>query len=213
MSKDQEKKIIVADAEEVARYAAGESNATTAETAAQAGATAPPTPGAGSAESVEPLQAQFAECRDKLLRAQAECANIAKRLNQQHAESLRLAGMGLARDLLAVVDGFERMFSSLDATETNDAVGAGVRLVAELLHKVLRDHGVKAIEAVGKPFDPTRHEAMMEDRHSELPAGTVTAELQRGYTMHDRVLRPVKVAVATAAGEPEEGAEEEKPPS
>ena len=208
----QEKKIVVADAEEVARYAAGESSATTGETAAQAGATAPPAQGAGSAESVEPRQAQFAECRDKLLRAQAECANIAKRLNQQHAESLRLAGMGLARDLLAVMDGFERMFSSLDATEANDAVVQGVKLLAELLHKVLRDHGVRVIEAVGQPFDPTLHEAMMEDRQSELPAGTVTAELQRGYAMHDRVLRPVTVAVATAAGEPEEGAAEEPPP-
>lgn len=198
MSKDQEEKIVLPDADEVAKYAPSGPDAT------------PPPPGDLEArDTPDTLPAQLSECRDKLLRAQAECVNMAKRLNQEHSESLRLAGMGLARDLLAVVDGFERMLGSTSAAAENDPVVQGVRLLAELLQKILRDHGVRAIEAIGQPFDPTQHEAMMQDRESEQPAGTVTAELQRGYTMHDRVLRPARVAVAA----PDEETGADRPPA
>jgi len=153
-------------------------------------------------ETIESLRRQVEEHKDKVLRAQAECANISKRLHQQHAESLKYAGMDLARALLPVVDSFQRTMQSLDAEASeNDPVAQGVRLIAEQLDKVLREHGVEPIAAVGEPFDPKFHEAMMQDRQSDMPPGTVTMEMERGYKKHDRVLRPAKVAVAAASEE------------
>jgi molecular chaperone GrpE len=133
-----------------------------------------------------------------MLRAQAECANITKRLTQDRAEAVKLAGMGLARALLAVLDNFERTLANLREAHAEDPVIAGVKLIADQLAKVLKDHGVEPIESVGKPFDPMYHEALMHDRQAEAPPGTITQELERGYTMHGRVLRHAKVAVGAA---------------
>lgn len=208
MSKDKEKekqeKIVLPDAEEVARYAPPE-----------AGAAAAPTPPAGAVAdggAVGSMEAQLAECRDKLLRAQAECANIAKRLNQQHAESLRLAGMDLARELLPIMDAFERTLSSIESSKADDAISKGIKLMADQFQKVLRLHGVRPIESLGKPFDPKVHQAIMEDHESDLPPGTITVEMQRGYLMHDRVLRAARVAVA-AQPQPESTQEEGQQPA
>ncbi len=202
-------KIVAASAEEVARYSEGAAvpegeGAPPAAEAADAGGES----GASGAEGVsdvereetpESLRAQIEEYKEKLLRAQAECANVSKRLRGHHAESLKTAAMALARDLLAVVDSFERTISSLGEPGADDPVVQGVRLIADQLAAALKAHGVKPIEAVGRPFDPTMHEAMMEDANSDLPPGTVVSELQRGYTMNDRILRPSKVAVSPAA--------------
>jgi len=144
--------------------------------------------------------------RDRLLRSQAECANISRRSREQQTEARRLGGMQVARDLLGVVDKFARTLATLDERPAADPVAQGVRLVAEQLRKVLADAGVKPIEAQGQPFDPHLHEAMLQDPASDLPPGTVSQELERGYVMNDRVLRHAKVAVS-AANESEQGAE------
>lgn len=189
-----EDKITTPTNEEVEKYAA----------AATDDSRTPP----ADADSIESLQRELADCRDKLLRAQAECANISKRLHQQHAESMKLASMGLARDVLNVVDSFGRSLEGLKAAGADVSVLEGVRLIAEQLEKVLRDHGVEPIHATGKPFDPTQHEALMPDYESPEPPGTVTAELVRGYTMHGRVLRPARVTVAAKKPEsPESSAQ------
>ncbi|HUN80383.1 MAG TPA: nucleotide exchange factor GrpE, partial [Phycisphaerae bacterium] len=146
MSKDTHKIAMPSD-EEVAQYS-GEPRSE------ESAAPAPQDP-------IAELQRERDEYKDKMLRAQAECANISKRLNQQHAESLKLAGMGLARDLLPIVDNFERTLASLQDAHADDPVIAGVKLIADQLTKVLKDHGVEPIECVGKPFDPNLHEALM----------------------------------------------------
>jgi molecular chaperone GrpE len=156
-------------------------------------------------DSLSQLQRERDEYKDKMQRAQAECANIAKRLHQQHAESLKLSGMSLARDILPVLDNFERTLANLKDAHAEDPVIAGVKLVADQLTKVLKDHGVEPIEAIGKQFDPSIHEALLHDRQSEELPGTVTQEFERGYRMHDRVLRHSKVAVAAEPpGDPTE---------
>jgi molecular chaperone GrpE len=189
-------KIAMATAEDVARYAPPPEGEPVA---------APAAPASAEAERIAALEKELADCREKLLRAQAECANISRRLQQQHAEDMRLAGKELARALLPVLDNFERTLASLPETSADDPVATGVRLIAREMQKVLRDFGVEAIEAVGRPFDPKCHEALLHDRGSTQPAGTVTQELQRGYRMHDRVLRPARVAVA--------GGDEAAPPA
>ena len=145
------------------------------------------------------LEKERDELKDKLLRAQAECANIAKRLHQQHADSLKLAGVDLVRTILPVVDSLNRTLETLAQHQAEPAVIDGVRLIADDLNKALREHGVQPIEALGRSFDPSMHEALMQDKDTDQPAGTVTNELQRGYQMHGRVVRPARVAVAAAA--------------
>lgn len=188
---DKKTKVMPTD-DEIAKDARSE-----AESAAEAGSDAS---AAGmspeAAETEESLKAQCDELRDKLLRAQAECANISKRMHQQNVEAVKHAGMGLAREILLVVDSLDRSLAGLQSGAADGSVLDGIRLIADQLAKVLSDHGVKPIESVGHPFDPMRHEAMMSDYESDKPVGTVTAEYQRGYMMHDRVLRPAKVVVA-----------------
>ncbi len=196
--------------EEVARYSAGDRRDSPAPNeSGHAPQSEPSSPPEGSlpadlagVESMETLRRERDELKDKLLRAQAECANISKRLHQQHGEALKLAGMGLARNLLQVIDGFDRSLARLRDCGAEASVIEGIELLSDQFHRVLRDHGVEPLEVVGKPFDPMLHEAMLADRDSDKPPGTVTAELQRGYTMNDRILRPAKVAVASADDEP-----------
>lgn len=154
------------------------------------------------------MEAEIESLKDQLLRARAECANIARRAGEQQVEAVRLAGMGLARALLPVMDSLDRTLSSLPAGADSDPFAEGVRLIAEKFKKALRDHGIVPIQALGRKFDPAVHEAMLQDRGGNAPPGTVTQELQPGYTMHGRVLRPAKVAVSAAA---EREAEDNEP--
>ena len=203
MIRQKKEDISIATPDEVARFAPDGDAADPQQPVDEVEPSAP-TGGTG-AETLESLRTDRDQLKDKLLRAQAECANIPKRLHQQHAEALRLAGMGLVRDLLPIVDNFERSIASMSAEHEKDTVIAGIKLIADQLYKVLRDHGVEPIDAVGRPFDPMFHEAMMSDTTSDLAPGTVTSELQRGYTMQGRVLRPARV---TVAAEPSEKSDE-----
>jgi len=155
----------------------------------------------GTEAKLESLQAERDEFRDKFLRAQAECANISKRLHQQHAAASRMAGMDLARSLLPVLDSLEQTVASFGDTAKDDPLRHGVQLITDEFLKAFASHGIVPIESVGKPFDPALHEAMMRDHEMDLPPGMVTQELQRGYKMHERVLRPSKVAVSAEKGE------------
>lgn len=164
------------------------------ESGSEASADAGPTPQG----ELETLRAERDELRDRLLRSQAECANISKRMTQQHQNAMKTAGLDLARSMLSVLDNLDRTVDAIPGHDANDALVVGVKMVRAELIKVLKDHGVAPIEAVGVAFDPMQHEAMMQDFEADAAAGTVTQELQRGYRMHDRVLRPAKVAVAAA---------------
>jgi len=149
-------------------------------------------------DELETLRRDRDDFKDKYLRSQAECANIARRLNQQFAEEKRIAAMSFARDLLPVLDNFDRTLSSLGAVSPDDPIAQGVRLIADQLGKTLQQNGISAIESAGKPFDPEKHQALMQDFETRVAPGTVTRELERGYMIHDRVLRPAKVMVAAS---------------
>lgn len=164
---------------------------------------------AGDVNQPDALQKITDECndlRDKLLRAQAECANISKRLTQQHQQAMRTAGLELARALLPVLDNLERTVDAgADATDPK-VIADGVKLVRDEFVKVFKEFGVAPVDCIGQSFNPMQHEALFQDFESPEPAGTVTQELQRGFMMHERVLRPAKVAVS--ADKPEEAASE-----
>ncbi len=141
-------------------------------------------------------QAEAADFKDKFLRAQAEIANVTRRLNEERAVAVRNANANFARELLGVVDNFERLIASAADRPANDPVVHGAKLIFESLLKVLRNHGVEPIETIGQPFDPRMHEAILHQPSKVVPEGHVVAEMTRGYKMNDRVLRAAVVAVA-----------------
>lgn len=172
---------------------------------AQSDATNP----AGDANQPDALQKITEECndlRDKLLRAQAECANISKRLTQQHQQAMRTAGLELARALLPVLDNLERTVDAGANATDPKVIADGVKLVRDEFVKVFKEFGVAPVDCIGQSFNPMQHEALFQDFESPEPAGTVTQELQRGFMMHERVLRPAKVAVS--AEKPDEATDE-----
>ena len=104
-----------------------------------------------------------------------------------------------------LIDDLERTADAARAVPSGQAIADGVRIVSEHFQKILRDHGIAPIEAVGRPFDPTYHEALLQQPSDAHPAGIVVQELARGYTMHERVLRPSRVAVSGGPTQPASG--------
>jgi molecular chaperone GrpE len=118
---------------------------------------------------------------------------------------LKYAESDLAKDLLVVLDDLERTLESVKSAEDVQPVAEGVRIVYEHFLKVLRGRQIEPIEALGQPFDPQWHEAMMQQSSDEHPAGTVIQEVARGYKMHGRAIRPAKVVVSSGPAAPPEG--------
>lgn len=134
---------------------------------------------------------------DRYLRIGAEFDNYKKRILRETAESRKYANETLLRELLSVVDNLERALNAAE-NENADAAGLidGVKLTLDELLKIFTRFSVKPIEAHGQPFDPTFHQAMGREKTDDYPENTVTQEFQKGYTYHDRLLRPAMVMVA-----------------
>jgi molecular chaperone GrpE len=156
---------------------------------------APNEPQSALTEEIAQLQKQRDEYFDQLQRSRAEFANYQKRSKSQ-ADADRIYAVGtLARDLLDPLDNLERATDALRASGAS-GITEGLDMVYKQLLATLAKHGVVPIAALGKPFDPNQHEAMIQQPDAEHPEGTVVAELSKGYRIHDRVLRPTKVAVS-----------------
>ena len=147
-------------------------------------------------DELELLQNEVEELREKNLRLLADSRNFQQRSQRDKAEALKYAEADFARELLVVIDDLERTLDSAKTAEDVEAVADGVRIIYEHFLKVLRSRGIEAIEAEGRPFDPSFHEALMQQPSDEYPAGTVMQELARGYKMHDRVIRASRVVVS-----------------
>ena len=148
-----------------------------------------------ASEQIALLKQERDELRDQALRARAEFANYQKRAKQQ-ADADRVYAVGsLAKDLLDPLDNLDR---AIEALRANGAQGitAGLDMVQKQLHEIMARHGVEPIPAQGHPFDPNLHEAILQQPSADHPEGTVVAEMSKGYTIRDRVLRPSKVAVS-----------------
>ncbi len=157
----------------------------------------PTTEGADVAVSDELSQAQKQrdEYLDQLQRTRAEFANFQKRSKDQAIQNQAYAVGNLALDLVAVLDNFERAMEAARASGASVIV-EGLDLVHRQMLSALAKHGVEPISAIGQPFDPNQHEALVQQPSADHPAGTVVAELGKGYRLKDRVLRPTKVAVS-----------------
>lgn len=146
-------------------------------------------------EALAQAQKQRDEYLDQLQRSRAEFANYQKRSRAQ-ADADRLYAVGsLAGDLLEGLDNLERAAEALKASGP-PGIGEGLDMVHAQLLATLAKHGVEPIAALGRPFDPNQHEALLQQPDAHHPEGTVVAEMSTGYRIHDRVLRPSKVAVS-----------------
>lgn len=148
-------------------------------------------------EQLEELKSSLAVMLDDLQRSRAEFANYRRRIEQDQAQLRVRATEGLLRKLLPVADDFDRAIRAAPEDIRSHPWHEGVRLVERKLWSVLENEGVRPIESVGMPFDPSRHEAIMVDEDA-ASSDTVVEEFQRGYTQHDIVLRPAMVKVGAA---------------
>jgi len=139
---------------------------------------------------------------DRVLRISAEFENYKKRKEREAADFRKYANETLVKELLPVVDNLERaMETSADHEDAVNCILEGVDMTLKEISKVLEKFAVKAVEAVGNEFDPTYHQAVMQEASDAHPENTVIKEFQKGYTIHDRLLRPAMVVVAKAASE------------
>lgn len=143
---------------------------------------------------LEKAEAEAAEHKDQWLRAAADYKNFKRRAEIERSELIRSASSALVLKLLPVMDDFERAIANIPEEVAATSWWGGAQLIAQKLRTVLESEGVKEIEAVGHDFDPTVHEAVLYEE-AEGQDGKVVAELQKGYKLGDRVLRPSMVKV------------------
>ncbi len=139
-------------------------------------------------------EAQAAEFKDQWLRATADYKNFKRRSDTERAELIRSAGANVLLKLLPVMDDFDRAIANIPPEVAESAWWGGTQLIAQKLRTLLESEGVKPIPAVGTEFDPNVHEAVLYE-DAEGQDGMVVEELQRGYKLHERVLRPSMVKV------------------
>jgi molecular chaperone GrpE len=154
--------------------------------------------GAESAETapnaeLDQLRGERDELRDLLLRRQAEFDNFRKRTERERSEFAQFAGMELIRELLPVLDDFER---ALKADSASPDYAKGVEMIYSRMAETMKKAGLEPIEAVGKAFDPHLHQAIERVESSDAADNTVLGEFQRGYNYKGRLLRPSMVKVA-----------------
>ena len=154
----------------------------------------PPPSAASSPEASDELK----KAQDRYLRAVADFDNYRKRADREKQEYFRQALAGTMKELLPVLDNFDR---ALDHAAEGDDFHKGVLLIYKQLWSVLQKAGLKPIEESGVAFDPNIHEAVVSDNDPSVPNHTVVAVLQKGYFLHDRLLRPAMVKVATGGPE------------
>nr|MBC7244874.1 nucleotide exchange factor GrpE [Chloroflexota bacterium] len=129
-------------------------------------------------------------------RTAADLENYRKRVDRERAEWLKFGQADLITKLLAILDDFERAFQTMPAALNSLTWIEGLALIERKLRLIMEQQGLKEIEAVGKPFDPSVHQAVKQEENTTYPDGQVIAIVQRGYTLHDRVLRPAMVVVS-----------------
>lgn len=145
---------------------------------------------------VAELEQENKDLRDQMLRAIADAQNTLKRFRLQSESDRRFAQEGLVRDLVPVLDNFDRTLAALEKGASPEAVADGVRAVEKQLRKAVESHGVRRIEPKGELFDPVVHEAVITHVTDEHPDDTVLDVLEAGYVLHDRVIRPSRVRVS-----------------
>ena len=167
--------------------------------------TAADAPEVAEHDAASGLQAELEEMRKQLLYAQAETQNVRRRMEKDAQDARAYAATSFARDILSVADNLARALSAIPPAmreqEGTKALVTGIEMTAKELENVFQRNGITKIESIGTPLDPNRHQAMVE-LPSDQPAGTIVQEMQAGYMIKDRLLRPALVGVAKASEQP-----------
>ncbi|AKM19739.1 nucleotide exchange factor GrpE [Geobacillus sp. FSL K6-0789] len=151
---------------------------------------------AAAKAQVAELEAKLAEMEHRYLRLYADFENFRRRTRQELEAAEKYRAQSLASDLLPVLDNFERALKIETENEQAKSILQGMEMVYRSLLDALKKEGVEAIEAVGKPFDPHLHQAVMQTDEDGYEPNTVVEELQKGYKLKDRILRPAMVKVS-----------------
>ena len=151
-------------------------------------------------DQIAELQNQLAEANNKALYAAAEVQNVRRRLEQEKQQASAYAAANFARDMLAIKDHLDRALAAVNDELRSDKVAsqflAGIESTARELEAVFTRNGVARVKSVGQKLDPNKHQAMMEIPTGDAEPGVIVEEMQPGYMMKDRLLRPAMVAVA-----------------
>jgi len=183
--------------EEVSGEAVAEEGAAEAEEAEEV----PKSPEELMEEKIKAAEAKAAENYDRLLRSTAEFDNYKKRSAREFQESKKYANEAFIKQLLPVIDNLERAVESIgdEGDDSGQGVIEGVKMTLSEIFKVFDKFHLKPLESQGKPFDPNFHQAVIQEETNSVPENTVVKEMQKGYLLHDRLIRPAMVVVSKAA--------------
>jgi len=147
------------------------------------------------------MQQEVQEANDMMLRLAAELENYKKRSVKDRESIVKYASQSTIESLLPILDNFERAIESVEESKNFDSLLDGVKMISKQVFDLLEKKGVSEIESVGEAFDPNIHEAVMQAPSCEYPENVVSEELQKGYMLHDRVIRPSMVVVSSGSEE------------
>lgn len=145
------------------------------------------------------LTEQLASEKDRVLRLSAEFENLKKRKQRELDDFKKFANEMIFKSLLTVVDNLERAISAAEENSADDSLLEGVKLTHKDILKIFETFHVKPVEAQNQPFDPNFHQAVTQEETDDFPDNTVTTVLQKGYLLHDRLIRPAMVVVSKKA--------------
>lgn len=145
-------------------------------------------------EEVEQLKQEKADTQNKMLRIQAEFENFKKRTIRERETANKYKSQDIVTELLPAIDNFERALQA-DVSDAQDSFVEGISMVYRMLKDALKAQNVEEIETVGKEFDPNLHHAVMQVEDREAESNTIVEEMQKGYMLKDRVIRPAMVKV------------------
>lgn len=183
-------------------------NSPAEEPVANAGAAEPPVkPAADKAATPDQDTTHY----QNWLRAQADLENYRKRMQKEMAEERVYATLPLVRDVLPALDNLHRAVEAANQATDAKKLLEGVKMVLKQFDDILSRHGIVALDAVGKPFDPHLHQAIQQVPTADKPSMTVLAECERGYTLKDRVVRPSTVIVSAPPADSSASAEAAQP--
>ena len=158
-------------------------------------------------ETLTEAQEAMAELNERIVRLTADFDNFRKRAQREKDEARQFANQGLLEKLLPVLDNFEMALTAVK--DADSSVRDGVQMILDQLLGVLKESGVEPVDAMGQLFDPNLHEALSQEETTEVEEGIVVQQVQRGYKLNDRLVRPARVVVAKAPGAAEEAPTED----
>ena len=147
-------------------------------------------------DGIQELKDQVASEKDRALRLSAEFENYKKRTQRETNDFKKFANESIFRQLLSVVDNLERAIRAAQEKSEESSLFEGIKLTHKDIIKLFETFNVKPVEAANKPFDPNFHQAVTQEETDEFPDNTVTTVLQKGYLLHDRLIRPAMVVVS-----------------